>query len=172
MRSFNETSLIGIGVNLLAVPLIGFITVPAGLLGMFIHPVFTAGATLCFGVAGFFLDIALAIAHFLADLPFASVKTITPSILEVGLYYVLVSMGMMLAPVFLAYLKGMNPRKQLGATAIKPLVAIMLLAGVAAMADIGYWVYQRYGHRDLRVTIIDVGRPALRWWSFPAARSF
>jgi competence protein ComEC len=167
MRSFNETSLIGVGVNLLAVPLIGFIAVPAGLLGMFIHPICTTCATICFGVAGFFLDIALTIAHFLADLPFASVKTITPSIIEVAFYYVLVSMGMMLAPVFLAYLKGLNPRTQPGPATIKPLVAIMLLAGVVAMADIGYWVYQRYWRSDLRVTIIDVGTASAALVEFP-----
>ena len=116
MQTFNEVSLIGIGTNLLAVPLVGFIIVPIGLLGMFIHWLSTSVAMICFSVAGYLLDVTLAVTHFLANLPFASLKTITPSMIEVVLYYVLVSMGFMLTPALLAYLKGLNWRSQSGLT--------------------------------------------------------
>ncbi|MEA3232014.1 MAG: DNA internalization-related competence protein ComEC/Rec2, partial [Thermodesulfobacteriota bacterium] len=170
MQSFNEVSLIGIGTNLLAVPLIGFVVVPTGLLGMFIHPVSTFLATTCFNVAGYILEMTLVGTHFLADLPFASLKTITPSMIEVILYYVLVSMGVMLAPAFLAYLKGLNWRTQpglIGVSDIKIIVTIALVAGVAAVADVGYWTYQRYWHRDLKVTVIDVGTGSAAVVEFP-----
>ena len=170
MQTFNEVSLIGIGTNLLAVPLVGFIIVPIGLLGMFIHWLSTSAAMICFSIAGYLLDVTLAVTHFLANLPFASLKTITPSMTEVVLYYVLVSMGFMLAPALLAYLKGLNWRSQSGLTGdtdMKILAAISLLAGMVAVTDVGYWTYQRYWHRDLKVTVIDVGTGSATLVEFP-----
>ncbi len=169
MQTFNEVSFIGVLSNLFAIPLVGFIVVPIGILGMFICSFSAFGATICFGVAGFVLDITLTGTHFLANLPFASVKTISPSPIENVIYYVLVSMGIMLAPALLAYLKGMGWRRVTlsNGRQIKSLVVIAIIASIAASTDVAYWTYQRYWHRDLKVTIIDVGTGSAAVVEFP-----
>ncbi len=170
MQTFNEVSLIGIAANLLAVPLVGFIAVPIGLTGMFIHPLSAAAAAICFRTAGFFLDISLAITHFLARWPFASLKTFGPSTLETIIYYGLISMGVMLAPAAVAWIKGIDRRPLPGFTAKNRLKSFAVIAVVAAMAagiDVGYWSYQRFWHKDLRISIIDVGSGSAALVEFP-----
>ncbi|RTZ97768.1 MAG: DNA internalization-related competence protein ComEC/Rec2, partial [Deltaproteobacteria bacterium] len=170
MRTFNAVSLIGIGANLLAVPLVGFIVVPIGLMGMFVYPLSAAVAGICFHTAGFFLDIVLAVIHFLARLPFASLKTFTPSTIETLIYYVLVSMAVLLAPSLLAWIKGIDRRTLPGFRAenrLKIFVLIAVVAALAAAVDGGYWSYQRLWHKDLRVSIIDVGTGSAALVEFP-----
>ena len=36
--------------------------------------------------------------------------------------------------------------------------AVLVLSLIGAGLDAGYWIYQRFGRRDLRVTMIDVGQ--------------
>lgn len=89
MLYFNQVSLVGLLANIILVPLIGFGVVPLGLVAVFIFPVWLAGAIWCLkGCAGM-LVIALDIVRFFADLPFAAVKTVTPSWFEIGCYYLL-----------------------------------------------------------------------------------
>ena len=167
MQTFNEISLIGVGTNLLAVPLVGFAVVPAGLLGMFIQPVSTFLATTCFRLAGGVLDITLAVIHFLADWSSASLKTFTPSAVEIGLYYVLVTAAIMLAPKFVAYLKGQQTPVDIEPVRVKLLYGVLIVAAAAVMADGTYWAYQRFGRNDLRVTVIDVGSGSAALVEFP-----
>jgi len=89
MYYFNQISLIGLFANFAVVPLVGFIVIPFGLLALFIYPLSSliayGGIKICIWV----LDYLMRVVTYLADLPFAAVKTITPSLFEILCYYVL-----------------------------------------------------------------------------------
>jgi competence protein ComEC len=89
MFYFNQISLIGLFANFAVVPLVGFVVIPCGLLALFIYPVSSQMAFGCVQICIFVLDYVLLAVKYLADLPFAAVKTITPSLFEMVCYYVL-----------------------------------------------------------------------------------
>jgi competence protein ComEC len=89
MMYFNQISLIGLMANFMIVPLVGFGVIPCGLLALFVYPFSGSLALIGVKICIFVLDMALAVIGFLADLPFAALKTITPSVLEIGCYYLL-----------------------------------------------------------------------------------
>ena len=136
---FNQTSVVGIAANLFLVPLVGFVVVPVGLVSAFVSSFFEPAAALGFWLSIKILHLALMGVDFFSGLSFAAVKTVTPSPVEVFLYYLT---GWAL----------LNLRK----TTVAPWVlatAILLVA-----VDGLYWTYQRFWHQDLKVTAIDVGQ--------------
>ena len=197
MYYFNQISVVGIFANFIIVPLIGFIVVPVGLVAAFLSPISMIGALWCFKVCHAVLRPALATIEFLAYIPFAALKTITPSVLEIACYYLLawaflrwliadqtashshrqslqsglrdpdesctkVPTGRLnrlpgviqnIAAGFANCLHGEDRdgirRKLSGVIAV---LVILVLLG-----DSVYWYYRRFGHQDLRVTVIDVG---------------
>ncbi len=136
---FNQTSVVGIAANLFLVPLVGLVVVPAGLVSAFVSPFFEPAAALGFWLSLKILHLALMGVDFFAGFSFAAVKTVTPSLIEIFLYY-------------MAGWALLNLRK----TTIAPWV--LAAAMVLAAGDGLYWSYQRFWHRDLKVTAIDVGQ--------------
>jgi len=136
---FNQTSMVGIAANLFLVPLVGFVVVPLGLVSatvsFFVEPAAAPG----FGLSIKILHLALMGVDFFSGLSFAAVKTVTPSLLEIFLYYLT---GWSL----------LNLRNKSFAT------WLLSAALVVAAGDGIYWSYQRFWHRDLKVTAIDVGQ--------------
>jgi competence protein ComEC len=109
----------------------------------------------------------------MSQLPFAAVQTVTPSLLEIACYYLLVFAVVVLisrrrqgeAPA------AGNPEYRLdsdgtvgtmtsggGFKRIQPIWVALALVLSAIAADIGYWTYQRLGRQDLRATFLDVGQ--------------
>ena len=138
---FNQTSVVGVAANLFLVPLVGFVVVPLGLavaaMGLLFEAIAMHGFWLCIKI----LHLAMLGVDFFSSLPFAAIKTVTPSLLEIALYYVvgwaLLNLRQMrLAPWVLA-------------------VALVMASG-----DGFYWSYQRFWHKGLKVTAIDVGQGA------------
>jgi competence protein ComEC len=86
---FNQISVVGLAANFLVVPLVGFITVPLGLAGLFLSPLSTTLAIWCLNAGAVVLAVALDIVRVFAELPFAAFKTVTPSVLEIVCYYTL-----------------------------------------------------------------------------------
>jgi len=153
MLYFNQASLIGIFTNFLIIPIIGFIVVPTGLFSVFLYPVSGEAASWFLYISGAVLSKAISLVNLFSDLPFAAVKTVTPSYFEICCYYI-----MMWA---LLNLKKVKPEKSeieksdfTGKTA-RVLVAVVVLAIVG---DICYWLNIRFLSRDLKVTVIDVGQ--------------
>jgi competence protein ComEC len=89
MFYFNQISLIGLFANFVVVPLVGFVVIPCGLLTLFLYPVSSQVAYGCVQICLFVLDYVLLVINYFADLPFAAVKTITPSLFEMVCYYAL-----------------------------------------------------------------------------------
>ncbi|MBW1960537.1 MAG: DNA internalization-related competence protein ComEC/Rec2 [Deltaproteobacteria bacterium] len=144
MKNFNQVSLVGLLGNLLAVPIIGAMVVPMGLLSVFLYPLSTAAANGVIHLAAIILSPTLGVISFLSELPFAAVKTVTPSAFEIIGYYLL-GWAMMEA-----IRKPAANRKHAAALA----VIVLLAFG----ADIGYWLHKRVWHRDFRTTVIDVSQ--------------
>jgi competence protein ComEC len=89
MYYFNQISLIGLLANFVVVPPVGFVVIPCGLMALFIYPVSSQIASVCVQICLVVLDYVLLAINFFADLPFAAVKTITPSLFEMVCYYAL-----------------------------------------------------------------------------------
>ncbi|PID39264.1 MAG: DNA internalization-related competence protein ComEC/Rec2 [Proteobacteria bacterium] len=136
---FNQTSLVGIAANLLLVPLVGFLAVPLGLAAAVLSLICQPLAALACWMALHLIDLALAIVDFFSTLSFAAVKVVTPSFLEIGIYY-----------IALWALLNIGDRRW-----VKWVLAVVVVVGVG---DALYWGYQRFWHRDLKVTAIDVGQ--------------
>jgi competence protein ComEC len=137
---FNQTSLIGLFTNCLLVPLVGFLVVPLGLLAVFLLPFAPTGSLWIMKMAVAVMQGGLSLAALFSKCPFAAVKTVTPSFLEIGLYYVLAWTLFSLRQSRLAK-------------------AALLGIAIVALADGAYWAAkQRFGNHDLKTTFIDVAQ--------------
>ena len=89
MRYFNQVSLVSLVGNLLAVPLIGIGVVPLGLFSVFLYPISTPAAAIFLHAAEAVLVFTLNLLKFLSKIPYAAIKTITPSMVEMVCFYFL-----------------------------------------------------------------------------------
>ncbi len=197
---FNQISIVGLAANFVAVPLVGFITIPLGLVALFVFPLSTTLAFWCIKVGVGILTYVLGVVHFFADLPFAAVKTVTPDLLEIGCFYVLCwallnlyrvphnvpamprcTAGTEIKPVpcnsegppsvnnfgprrFPGILRWL-PFKKISQSSLAKAVVVLVLITMAV--DTCYWLYQRFWHADLRITVIDVGHGSSSLLEFP-----
>jgi competence protein ComEC len=136
---FNQTSLVGILTNCFMVPLVGFLVVPVGLLAILFLPVAPTAALLIMKGAAVILEGGLSLAVFFSKWPFATARTVTPTLLEIGLYYAL-------AWVLFNFRQAHKARP------------LLIGLAIVALADAGYWVRERHACRELRMTVIDVGQ--------------
>lgn len=154
---FNQLSVIGLPANLVLVPLVGFLVVPLGLFGLFCCPVSSVIAGLFIKLSGLVLGIGLDLVQWLAGLPFSSLKTVRPSVLEVVCYYGLL--------IFILY--AVSKKETVKPGIKKAMAGALALMLVVLSADIGYWVHHRYFHTELRVTVLDVGQGTANLVEFP-----
>ncbi len=195
MFYFNQISLVGVLANLIIVPIIGFIAVPLGLLAVFIAPLSIVTATWVINASAVVLIQGIQVVKFFSDLPFAALKTITPSLLEITCYYLFAwallnlksktsacpgseqaslasdksdwppDEKIQLKPHERAIKKtGLQIRgllKRWRPEAPSKSDFAKLIAGVVILVlcfDVTFWLYQRFGRDDFRVTVIDVGQ--------------
>ena len=170
MLYFNQISLVGFLANVIIVPLIGSVVVPLGLFAVLLHPLTITGASWFLGAGAKVLAQALAIVEFFAGLPYAAVKTVTPTCFEICLFYLLLwsllnIKGAQPTSSGSQGIHNMQSRAQSAtwnvarATAIYRQKLACIIAVVVIVAGIGdtlYWCNRRFWHDDLRVTIIDV----------------
>lgn len=171
MLYFNQISLVGLLANVIIVPLVGFMVVPLGLLAVFLYPLSVPGASVFLKAGAAVLSPALGIVKFFAGLPYAAVKTVTPTYFEIGLYYLLLWALLNLKrtrttlaaeqdwPDAEERTRRIFLGKELFRTTLRHKIARIIVAVViiAAIADTFYWLNKRFWHDDLRVTVIDVG---------------
>ena len=172
MLYFNQVSFVGLLANLLIIPIIGFIVVPLGLFSVLLYPVSVYGAAWCITANSELLAKALDIVIWFSDLPFASIKTVTPTYFEICCYYVL---GWAVLYLIGSYYENADKKDKLpGETDLtdnkkelkeqstasrrKKVLAVAIVVIIAGTVDTCYWLYNRFWHDDLRVTVIDVGQ--------------
>jgi competence protein ComEC len=187
---FNQVSLVGLAANFIVVPLIGFVSIPLGLVALFIMPLSITLASWFIQAAALILSHALAVVNFFSDLPLAAVKTVTPNLFEIVCFYILGGALLnrplsgtqaAIAPPQAGGAAGRNiavdcngpPRG--GRTVWRRLAKIssrlrpnglqpgpwaksaVVLVLLTLALDTCYWMYQRFWHPDLRVTVMDIG---------------
>jgi competence protein ComEC len=145
---FNLVSIAGPALNLLVVPLTGMVIVPAGLAGVAVSTVNAQLAALLWRLAATGMDAVRVAVLWTAQVPWSAVHTVTPTIFEICLYY-------LLAVVLLGWKRLPRPKTAL---------AVILVLGIL---DGGYWIHQRFGRQDLQVTAMDVGQGTANLVQFP-----
>lgn len=182
MFYFNQVSLIGILSNCLFVPIIGFGVVPSGLLAAFLLPLSSNAAAAIMNLAATVLAQALKLVSLMSQLPFAAIRTVTPSLLEIACYYLLIFSVVVLISrrrqdeasavdntEFRLDSDGTVGRMPFsgGFKRIQPNWVVLALVLSVIVADIGYWTYQRLGRQDLRATFLDVGQGSATLFELP-----
>ncbi len=157
MYYFNQISFVGMPANFVLIPLIGFIVVPVGLMAALIYPASSVIGGILIKISGYVLEISLSIINSFSELPFASIKTITPSIVEIVCYYC-----MFFLAIYFFYNKNRglknNNRK------MKIVVGVLVLV---SLADLSFWINKRFLHNSLIVTLLDVGQGSSALLEFP-----
>ena len=167
MAYFNQVSLIGIVVNIVAIPLVGFLAVPLGLLAVFIQVFSTGAASTCLQLSHWVLEKAILVIDFFSGLPAAALETITPSLVEIILFY------LMLLGVF-SWLSTRHREKQSNLSVGMRrgfAYGMILFAVFGGVLDAGYWIHQRFRHKDLRIMIFDVGQGSAALLELPGGRN-
>jgi competence protein ComEC len=145
---FNEVSLAGLLTNFIVVPVVAALVVPAGLLGALVSAVSADLAGLVWHIAAMGLaGISWVVVH-VAHWPWAAVRSVTPTPVEIGLYY--------------CFLGGSLFWKKLPRRG--PAIAVFLLL---VCLDVGYWSHERFFHHELRITAVDVGQGSANLLEMP-----
>jgi competence protein ComEC len=155
MHYFNQVSLIGLLVNLIVVPVIGFTVVPVGLTSVLLYMFSSEAALWCMKISAAILEKSIQLIRFFSELSFAAVKTVTPSIFEICLAYL-----MLWGLLNWVAIKVRTAEEDIGKRQkrLRTAALVFVIAAIAFSADVFYWAYARYWHKDLRVTVLDVGQ--------------
>jgi competence protein ComEC len=135
---FNRISPIGLVTNLFAIPWVGFLLVPLSLMASLLSFFFSPVATLLIKVADVLTLLLLKVVAFFASLPLSSFPITTPTVFEMILFYLLLSLGVHLR-------KGRGIRY------------LFLGLCVIFVIDLAFWNWRGLFQRNLVVTFIDVG---------------
>ncbi|HAG50313.1 MAG TPA: DNA internalization-related competence protein ComEC/Rec2 [Deltaproteobacteria bacterium] len=87
---FHRISIVGVITNIIAVPLMGSLAVPIGLVSVFISLLNTSVAELLLKLTDIILTISIWIVDLFARIPYSSIFTTTPTIIEAVLFYLLI----------------------------------------------------------------------------------
>lgn len=145
---FNQVSVVGVFTNMVVVPLVGMVVLPVGLTGALALTVSPGLSDVCWQTAAWATELVRWTVQYTASWSWSSIQCVTPTGLEIGLYYLLFT--------FVLFWRKWPYRS----TAFAMTLSICLL-------DAGYWVYQRYGRSDLKVTVVDVGQASANLLEFP-----
>ncbi len=177
MYYFNQAALVGILANMLVVPLIGFLVVPGGLLALLLIPVSSHLGLALLGLTGRIAQLTMHIIEYIAAWPFAAIKTITPSIIEITCYYAISASGL-----YLWRLHRTNPsdstknpaegvyRNVAGQPQRRLATGVLIAALLVGALDVAYWSYQRFWRADVRITILDVGQGSAALLQLPRGK--
>jgi competence protein ComEC len=156
---FNLASISGLLANCVVIPLMGYLSVGLGLVGALLGAVSVPVAVACHALNGLILDPTIGFIEWMAAFPLAAVRTVTPSLLEIGLFYALTWAALSL----LLRRRAAAPDRVQSSEVVpagRPRAALAILAVcmLVGAADVGYWVFQRFWRNDVRVTALDVGQ--------------
>jgi competence protein ComEC len=177
MYYFNQASAVGLLANLVLIPLVGFCTVPVAVLGVFVYPFSQTLSVLCMQVGLGTLSPALYVIDALARPQWTLIRTITPSMIEMwGYYLLLASLLTLLKPVggsagaqSLEAVSGESPERQHPRRLNLVCVA---LASLILVADVAYWLRERFFRTDFTATMIDVGQGSAALLELPKGGVF
>ena len=147
---FNQISLVAPLANPLVVPLLGMVTVGVGLIGTLAVAVAPPLAPPLFAIAGVAVRLADQLTAWLAALPAASLRVVSPSLLELGLIY---------TGLAACLLRERRWRRRL-----------LLACALGLSLDAAAWAVARRGDGALHVTFVSVGQGDCALVEFPDGR--
>jgi len=147
---FNQVSLVAPFANLVVVPLLGVVTVGLGLLGTVAVALAPPLAPWLFAPVGLAVRLADLAVAWCAALPWAAVRTPTPSLLELGLLY--------------GILGGLLLDRRLWRRGV-----VACCAGALAI-DAAAWAVERHAGGTLRLTFVSVGQGDCTVIEFPGSQ--
>lgn len=170
MLYFNQVSMVSLPVNLVAVPLVGLFVVPVGLSAVMVYLINAGLGGLLLSVSDLALGQLIRIVKTAGGPSWAATRTFSPNFLEIGLYC-MICWGLLWV---IGICREKTWRENLGAISGRKhrfalfLFLVVLLAG---LGDVLYGFHERFWHRDLRVTVLDVGHGSSVLLEFPGGRS-
>ncbi|MDO8446680.1 MAG: DNA internalization-related competence protein ComEC/Rec2 [Deltaproteobacteria bacterium] len=148
---FNRVSIISPVANLVTVPIVGFIIVPIGLLSSILIPVSQAFSGLLISVNSHLLTLIIKFTALIASVPMASIRVVTPDILEVSLFYLLIASFI--------YRKEFHLARRL-------LIAAL---AITIILESFYFLKPRL-QTELKITFLDVGQGESTLVEFPGGK--
>jgi len=148
---FNRISIVSVVSNLVLIPLLGFITVPLGLIIAFFSLVFPTIASPLVACDEQIIDSAIILIRFFAHLPWSDFRVSTPTLLEICFFY---------AGLFLLF----NVKKN---RTVRYSFAFIVLF---IIADFLFFSYQGRFTSYLQVTFLDGGQGEALLVEFPYGR--
>ena len=138
LHFFYHTSFMGLITNIFAIPLTGFIILPLALLSVFFVFIWEVLAVQMISLSGYACDTLIMMTNYICD--YSQIFECYGHLnnLELFVWYSLIIL-------FLIRL-----RPKIKYHLISFIVLILMIDGA-------YWTYQRYFHKDLRITVLDVG---------------
>jgi len=136
---FHRVSPWGFLTNLVIIPLVGFLVVPCGLLASLLLFICQPLAVFIAHILQPFIKLSIFIVKIFNQLPYADYRTVTPTLLEIALFY----LGVLLL---------VNIRKSRKVRYALALVTIIFICNQ------GFWYYRNNLSPLLRITSIDVGQ--------------
>lgn len=145
---FHRISLVTIPANLTVVPVLGLWVIPFGLLSAVVLPISTGAADLFLHIGTWGLHGMIEIIRFWAHFSWSSSWVVTPNLLEITVFYLLV--------FFIFFFRRWSWAKK----------GTLILA-FFVLVDVGYWIYVVHFNRHLKVTFLDVGQGNAALVEFP-----
>lgn len=166
MYYFNQIPLVGLVANLICVPLIGFMVVPLGLSAAVFSLVNAQVSIWILNLCAMILNVGLHVIQFLGDLSISAVKTITPSFIEIGCFYLVLLLIFNLHPSECSVRNKKPGKKHVYSRQLAGLFLVFLVLGI----DVLYWMHQRFWAEHLKITIIDVGQGSANLLELPGGK--
>jgi competence protein ComEC len=162
---FNRLSLVTLAANVIVVPILGVIAIPLCLFIVLAVPISIPLADVIIRISAVLVNISLSLVDSLAALPWASVYVSTPTLLEIGVFYLLlISIGFWLDRLN-RKAEDMSPGT---IVLLRKIIPVFLVFFV--VVD-GAWLYLRGQQRgNLTLTAIDVGQGSAILVRFPGGK--
>jgi competence protein ComEC len=145
---FHRVSPWGFLTNLIIIPLVGFLVVPCGLLASLLLFIFQPLAVFIAHILQPFIMLSIFIVETFNQLPYADYRTVTPTLLEIALFY----MGALLL---------VNIKKS---SKVRYALALVIIIFICNQ---GFWYYRNNLSPLMRITSIDVGQSESTLIQFP-----
>jgi competence protein ComEC len=161
---FNQISFIGLIANVVVVPIMGLCGTVCGLIASLLSFFVPGLAAMMLTAGGWMLALGTWLAGWFLDWPLSWTRIFTPTIVELAIAYGLIALWLAL------------PRPDRTPLPLPPrplprgyrfAFAALLLA---AMADAGWWTWDRYFDPDLRIAFLSVGQGDAAVVRFPGSR--
>ncbi|PKN38190.1 MAG: DNA internalization-related competence protein ComEC/Rec2 [Deltaproteobacteria bacterium HGW-Deltaproteobacteria-2] len=153
MYYFNRVSCVTIIANLIAVPLLGTLTLAISML--FILSAFFSSTIAGYFIklASLFVQISVDMINQLASFPWSSLSTIRPNLIEIAVFYLLI----FLLIQFIEAKRRTIPIESLSGR-LRIIKYLLVVTVLLFAADIIYFTVRDKLSSDLKITVIDVGQ--------------